>query len=290
MSEVNDNLNCSQASQTCNSNCSACGVDCPSRDNNQAANNFMLEPNKYSSIKKVIAVMSGKGGVGKSMVTALLAAACAKAGLKTAIMDTDITGPSIPKILGVSDKAMGGREGIFPAVSKFGIEIMSMNLLLDSDTAPVVWRGPIIAGMVSQFWQDVEWGDIDIMFIDMPPGTGDVPLTVFQSLPIDGIIAVTSPQDLTNMIVEKAVKMAELMNMKIIALIENMSGFKCPSCGQVHDIFGKSKLEEIAAQNDIKVICRVPIDARIAQAADAGELESLELDLFTPVLNAINNL
>ena len=286
MSEVNNNdLNCGH-------DCSSCGVDCPSRSRAEdvSANNFMLEPNKYSRINKIIAVMSGKGGVGKSMVTALLAAACAKSGLKTAVMDADITGPSIPKILGVNEKAMGGREGIFPAVSKTGIEVMSMNLLLDSDTAPVVWRGPIIAGMVSQFWQDVEWGDIDVMFIDMPPGTGDVPLTVFQSLPIDGIIAVTEPQDLTNMIVAKAVKMAELMNIKIIALIENMSGFKCPSCGEVHEIFGHSKLEELSSANNINAICRVPIDPKIAELADKGELESLDLEALKPALEAVNNL
>lgn len=229
-------------SENCNHNCENCSENCAQRD----PKSFLEAPNALSSIKKVVAIMSGKGGVGKSMVTGLMAVLAQKAGLKTAILDADITGPSIPKMFGVTEKATGDENGIYPAITSTGIRVMSLNLLTARETDPVVWRGPIIAGTVKQFWTDVVWGDVDIMFVDMPPGTGDVPLTVFQSIPVDGILVVTSPQELVGMIVEKAVNMAGLMNIPIFGLIENMSYFTCPDCGKKHSIFGESHIDEIA--------------------------------------------
>ena len=275
-------------SESCNHDCSSCGESCANREQNPAS--FRVPQNARSNIKKVIAVVSGKGGVGKSMITSLLASASVRAGLKTAVLDADITGPSIPQAFGLRKKATGSGETIFPVAGRTGIEIMSMNLLLPSDTDPVIWRGPVLANMVTQFWQNVEWGDIDTMFVDMPPGTGDVPLTVFQSLPIDGIVVVTSPQQLAGMIVEKAVRMAGMMNIPVLALVENMSFFKCPSCGMTHDLFGRGRLEGLAARYCVETVCRLPVRPEIAAAADRGEIENLTVEELQPVLDAIGRL
>ncbi len=256
----------------CNFDCSACGESCSDRT---APFDFKAKANPNSNVKKVIAIMSGKGGVGKSLVTASLAAACQQAGRQAAILDADITGPSIPKAFGVHERAMGNEEGILPVATSTGIKLMSLNLLVENESDPVVWRGSLIAGTVKQFWTDVQWGDVDYMFVDMPPGTGDVPLTVFQSLPVDGIVIVTSPQELVSMIVEKAVKMAEMMHLPILGLIENYSYFRCPDCGKKHEIFGESHIEEIASAHGLKVLARLPIDPALAKACDAGEVEKL---------------
>ena len=267
----------------CTHDCSTCSENCSSREPES-----LLEPiNEHSSCKKVIGVVSGKGGVGKSMVTSLLAVLASRAGLKTAILDADITGPSIPKAFGIHEKALASEEGIYPAVTKTGIRLMSVNLLLDSESDPVVWRGPILAGVVKQFWTDVIWGETDIMFIDMPPGTGDVPLTVFQSIPLDGIVVVTSPQELVSMIVDKAVKMAGLMNIPVLGLIENYSYFQCPDCGAKHEIFGRSRAEETASAFGIPSVVRLPVDSGLAAAADAGMLELFEGDWLDSLLPAL---
>lgn len=255
----------------CDHNCENCSANCSSRE--EAPESFEVPENEFSDVKKVIAVVSGKGGVGKSLVTSLLAAKMQKDGFKTAILDADITGPSIPKSFGITEKAEGSSMGILPVLSNTGIELMSVNLLLEDETEPVVWRGPVIAGTVKQFWQDVVWNDVDYMFVDMPPGTGDVPLTVFQSLPVDGIIVVTSPQELVGMIVEKAVKMAGMMDIPVLALVENMSYYKCPDCGKEHSIFGKSRVEELAEKYKIKNFAKLPIDPEIAEKCDAGRVE-----------------
>ena len=258
----------------CTHDCSSCGESCASRENGSSLD--MTEKlNRYSTVKKVIGVVSGKGGVGKSIVTSLLAVMFARKGYDTAVLDADITGPSIPKAFGLTEKALGSEKGILPAVTASGIKIMSINLLLENDTDPVIWRGPILAGTVKQFWTDVCWGNVDYMFVDMPPGTGDVPLTVFQSLPLDGIIIVTSPQDLVSMIVEKAVKMAQLMNVPILGIVENMSYFVCPDCKKKHYPFGESKLENIANEYSLDILARLPIDSQNAQACDSGKVESI---------------
>ena len=233
---------------------------------------------EFNSIKKVIGVVSGKGGVGKSIVTSMLAVLMNRKGYRSAVLDADVTGPSIPKIFGIKEKAQGSEIGLFAAKSKTDIGIMSVNLLLENDTDPVVWRGPIIAGTVKQFWTDVLWGDVDYMFIDMPPGTGDVPLTVFQSIPVDGIIIVTSPQELVSMIVGKAVKMAQMMNIPILGLVENMSYIKCPDCGKEISVFGESHVEKIAADNNITNIAKLPINPKIAAACDKGAIELFDGD------------
>jgi Mrp family chromosome partitioning ATPase len=246
-------------------------VDCS--DRKQAQNDFSVQPHELSNIKKVIGVVSGKGGVGKSLVTSLLAVTMNRRGYHSAILDADITGPSIPKAFGIKEKVKGNEMGLFPVKSSTGIDIMSINLLLGSETDPVVWRGPIIAGTVKQFWSDVIWNDVDYMFVDMPPGTGDVPLTVFQSLPMDGIIIVTSPQELVSMIVGKAVKMAKMMNIPILGLVENMSYFVCPDCNKEYQIFGESRAEEIAAKYEIKTHAKLPINPKLAAACDRGMIE-----------------
>ncbi|NMA60256.1 MAG: Mrp/NBP35 family ATP-binding protein [Firmicutes bacterium] len=238
-------------------------------------NQFAAELNEFSKVGKVIGVVSGKGGVGKSLVTSLLAVVMNRKGYKVGILDGDITGPSIPKAFGISGKAPMDERGVHPALSKAGISVMSINLLLDEDTDPVVWRGPLVGGAVKQFWTDVIWDDIDYMFIDMPPGTGDVPLTVFQSIPVDGIIVVTSPQELVSMIVAKAVKMAELMNIPVIGLVENMSYFVCPDCGSSHHIFGESHIDQIALTHSVPVLAKLPIDPTIASFVDEGRIEEL---------------
>ena len=239
---------------------------------------FHIDANKGSHVNKVIAVVSGKGGVGKSLVTSLLAVGMQRRGFKTAILDADITGPSIPEAFGLHDKAKGSAAGILPEVTKTGIDVMSVNLLLEDETDPVVWRGPIIAGTVKQFWTDVVWSDVDYMFVDMPPGTGDVPLTVFQSLPVDGIVIVTSPQELVSMLVGKAVKMARLMNIPVLALVENMSYVSCPDCGRRIAVFGESKIDETAKQFGVDIACRIPIEPKLTAAMDKGMIELFEGD------------
>jgi Mrp family chromosome partitioning ATPase len=272
-------------SDNCSHNCSSCNVgDCGERTQKP---DLMAKTNDMSKIKKVIGVMSGKGGVGKSLVTSLLAVSSNRSGYKTAILDADITGPSIPKAFGLNSKAGGDDNGIYPVRSKTGISVMSLNLLLANDTDPVVWRGPVIATAVKQFWSDVIWGDVDYMFIDMPPGTGDVSLTVFQSLPVDGIIVVASPQELVSMIVEKAVNMAKMMNIPILGLVENMSYFKCPDCGTEHKIFGKSRIEEEAKRFGVETVSKIPINPKLAAASDEGMIELFEGDWLDNMMEMI---
>ncbi len=272
-------------SETCDQSCSSCGEECT--DRSEPKTNFTESPHELSSIKKVIAIVSGKGGVGKSLVASMLAVSMNRRGHNIAILDADVTGPSIPKAFGINKKVTGNENGLIPVKSQTGIDIMSINLLLENDTDPVVWRGPIIAGAVKQFWTDVIWQDIDFMFIDLPPGTGDVPLTVFQSLKVDGIIVVTSPQELVSMIVSKAVKMAQMMNIPIIGLVENMAYFKCPDCDQEHKIFGDSHIAQIAAKYDLKVLAQLPIDPAIAGACDKGRIEFWEGDWFDSIVEIL---
>ena len=267
----------------CTHDCSTCGVDCASRQ----AESLLAPPNPQSHVKKVIAVMSGKGGVGKSLVTSLLATLAARNGLKTAILDADITGPSIPKMFGVRDRAMGSEDGILPALSRTGVRLMSLNLLLEKESDPVVWRGSIISGTVRQFWTDVIWGDVDYMFVDMPPGTGDVPLTVFQSLPVDGILIVTSPQELVGMIVEKAVNMASMMNIPILGIVENMSWIACPDCGRKIYPFGESRTASVALSHSLPLLAQLPLDPALARQCDTGTVELFNEDWLDPVLPVI---
>lgn len=271
----------------CTHNCSTCSQNCSSRKEPESLHE---KPHELSKIKKVIGVVSGKGGVGKSLVTSLLAVSTQRKGFKTAILDADITGPSIPKAFGIKEKAQGTENGILPCRSKTGIEIMSVNLLLENDTDPVVWRGPVIAGAVKQFWTDVIWDDVDFMFVDMPPGTGDVPLTVFQSLPVDGIVIVASPQELVGMIVEKAVKMAGLMNIPVLAFAENMSYFLCPNCNTKHKIFGESNIKEIAEEYNVDTVAEIPMNNKLAAAVDAGVIELFEGDWVEDISNKIIEL
>ncbi len=257
----------------CTHDCSNCGESCSEREQDLTA-----KLNPASSVKKVIAVVSGKGGVGKSLVTSLMASEMQRRGYQAAVLDADVTGPSIPKAFGIHEHARGTEEMLIPCYSAKGTQIMSINLILDNETDPVVWRGPVIAGVVTQFWSDVLWDNVDYMFVDMPPGTGDVPLTVFQSLPIDGIIIVTSPQELVSMIVAKAVNMAKLMNVPVLGIVENMSYFKCPDCGKEHEIFGESKVAKVAEEFEIKHYARIPIDPVVATMVDAGEVESVNAE------------
>ena len=262
-------------SEACSHDCSSCSSSCASRD----PASLIAAPHPNSKIKKVIGVVSGKGGVGKSAVTELLAVSFAKRGFHCGILDADITGPSIPKAFGITEKAMGNETTIFPVASKkYGIDIISINLLLQNDTDPVVWRGPVIGGTVKQFWTDVLWDDIDYLFVDMPPGTGDVALTVFQSIPVDGIVVVTSPQDLVSMIVGKAMKMASMMNIPVLGLVENMSYVTCPDCGRKIEIFGKSHIADVAGQYSVPVLARLPINPALAAACDNGAIEEFEDD------------
>lgn len=240
-----------------------------------------------SSIKKVIAVMSGKGGVGKSLIASTLAVLSQRKGYNCAVLDADITGPSIPKSFGINEKATGTDFGILPNLTKTGLQIVSINLMLEDDTQPVVWRGPIIAGAVKQFWTDVIWNNVDVMFIDMPPGTGDVPLTVLQSIPVDGIVVVTSPQTLVSMVVEKAIKMAGMLNVPIVGIVENMSYFTCPDCGSKHEIFGESSIDRLAKQYEIDNVCCLPFNAKYAAAADAGLLELIDVPELDAFVNTI---
>lgn len=272
-------------SEKCTHDCSSCSSNCSSRKKEKES--FLREPHKKSSIKKVIGVVSGKGGVGKSLTTALLASYAQKQGKSVGIMDADITGPSIPHLFGVTDHATGSEEGIDTVLSPSGMQLMSMNLLLDEATMPVVWRGMVISGTVMQFWTDVIWKDLDLLFIDMPPGTGDVPLTVFQSIPLAGIVIVTTPQDLVKMVVEKAVNMAKMMNIPVLGLVENMSYLSCPDCGKKIEVFGHSQAERIAAEYGIPAIARMPIDPKISALADAGRIEDYETDALLGVYEQI---
>ena len=259
---------------SCSGNCSSCGESCSDRKQES----LLAEQNAHSNVKKVIAVMSGKGGVGKSTVTAMLASAMCKLGYKTAVLDADITGPSIPKDFGLKEKVYGNDMGMKPVATESGIQVMSINLLLPDETDPVLWRGPVVAGAVKQFWTDTCWGDVDYMFVDMPPGTGDVALTVFQSLPIDGVVLVTSPQDLVSMIVSKAVKMAQMMNVPVYGFVENYSYFQCPDCGRKYQIFGESKLDAVAMNYGLPVLARLPIDPETAKHFDEGNMEQVNLE------------
>ena len=270
-------------SESCTGNCATCGESCGER----TEESLLAQAHPKSKVKKVIAVMSGKGGVGKSTVASMLAVAMRRRGYRTAILDADITGPSIPKAFGVTEPAGSEADGIYPARSEDGIEIMSINLLLENDTDPVVWRGPVIAGAVKQFWSEVIWEDIDFMFVDMPPGTGDVPLTVFQSLPIDGILVVTAPQDLVSMVVTKAVKMAAMMNVPLLGLIENYSYLLCPDCGKRIAVFGRSHIDHVAVEQHLPVLANLPIDPKVAQAVDMGLAETLDTAELAPACDAL---
>ncbi len=272
-------------SENCTHDCSNCSQNCSDR---QQPQDMKIKQNEFSNIKKVIAVMSGKGGVGKSLVTSLLASSFKKKGYNVGILDADITGPSIPKAFGINEKAYSpDGKHITPAESKNGIKIMSINLLLEDESDPVVWRGPVIAGAVKQFWSDVTWGEVDYMFVDMPPGTGDVPLTVFQSLPIDGIVVVTSPQDLVSMIVGKAVKMANLMGIPVVSLVENLSYFECPDCGKKINVFGESKIDSVAEGFGIGVVDKMPINSNLAESVDKGNVEELNVGYLDATISAI---
>ena len=273
--------------ENCTHDCSTCGQSCAERTTPQS---FLEKQNEASNIKRVIGIVSGKGGVGKSMVTSLLASAMRKRGKEVAVLDADITGPSIPKAFGLSGNAESDGTYIHPVFTKTGIKVMSMNLLLPNETDPVVWRGPVIAGAVKQFWTDVLWDEVDYMFVDMPPGTGDVPLTVFQSLPVDGIVIVTSPQDLVSLVVEKAAKMAALMNVPVLGIVENLSYFVCPNCGEKHAIFGESHVEALAESFGIQCVSRLPIDMNVASSADRGEIENVERPELESLLETLEAL
>ena len=273
-------------SESCTSNCSTCGASCSQRDPKS-----MIKPqNAKSNIKKVIGVVSGKGGVGKSLVTALSAISANRMGYNTAILDADITGPSIPHMFGLTEKAYGTEDGMLPVETETGIKTMSVNLILDNESDPVAWRGPILGSVVEQFWQEVVWGDVDFMFVDMPPGTGDVLLTTFQSLPVDGIIVVTSPQDLVSMIVGKAVKMAEQMNIPVLGIIENMSYIECPDCGKKLEIFGKSHLQDTADKYGLKILGQLPIMPDVAAMADDGSIEGFDKDYLDGIMTVLKNM
>jgi len=269
--------------ENCGHDCSNCSAECASRD----PKSLLEKPHAQSTIRKVIGVVSGKGGVGKSMVSSMLAVNFQRKGYHTAILDADVTGPSIPKAFGITGRATGNEDGIYPVVSKTGIQTMSVNLLLEDTTDPVIWRGPVIAGTVKQFWQDVIWSDVDCMFVDMPPGTGDVPLTVFQAVPVDGIIVVTSPQELVSMIVAKAVKMAQMMDIPVIGIVENMSYVECPGCKERIEVFGKSHVDEVAAQYNLPVLGKIPMTPAIAAACDAGDVENLQGNWLDSAVSAI---
>ncbi len=270
---------------SCNGNCASCGSDCADRK----AESLLAKLNPKANVKKVIAVVSGKGGVGKSTVTSMLAVAMARRGKRVGVLDADITGPSAPTAFGVRECQGANQDGLYPALSRSGIQIMSINLLLDNPQDPVVWRGPVIAGAVKQFWTDVIWEDVDYLFVDMPPGTGDVPLTVFQSLPVDGIVIVTSPQDLVSMIVSKAVKMANMMHIPVLGFVENYSFLKCPDCGKNIQVFGKSHLDDVAKEFDLPVLARLPIDPAVAEAYDNGLMETVNTDAVADVIAAVEN-
>ena len=270
-------------SEGCSGNCSSCSSNCEKKD-------MRLPENQYSTVKKVIGVVSGKGGVGKSLVTSLLAVAAQSAGKQAAILDADVTGPSIPKAFGLHDRAEGSEDGLFPMQTKTGVRVMSVNLLLEKEDAPVIWRGPVISGMINQFWQEVIWGDVDYMFVDMPPGTGDVPLTVFQPLPVEGVVIVTSPQELVQMIVKKAYNMAGMMNVPVLVVVENYSYLKCPDCGKEISLFGESHIDEAAKELGIDVLGKLPLDPKSAQAADEGKFYEVEIPHLEAGIAKLENL
>jgi len=271
----------------CNSNCESCSSNCSDR---KSKPDFKVQPHELSSIKKVIGVVSGKGGVGKSLVTSLMAITMNRRGYHSAILDSDITGPSIPKAFGIKEKAQGNEMGLFPVKSNSGIDIMSINLLLDNETDPVVWRGPVIAATVKQFWSDVIWSDVDFMYVDMPPGTGDVPLTVFQSIPLDGIVIVTSPQELVAMIVSKAVGMAKMMNIPVLGIVENMSYVRCPDCGKEISVFGESHAQETAEKFGLEFLAKCPLDPAATALCDAGRADEISAPWLEPVADAVLKL
>lgn len=273
----------------CNHDCSNCSSNCGNSEN-MDPKSLIEKPHPGSNIKKVIGVVSGKGGVGKSMVTDLLSVAFSRKGYHCGIMDADITGPSIPKAFGITEKATGNSTTIFPVKTKTGIDVMSINLLLENDTDPVIWRGPVIAGAVKQFWTDVLWEDVDYLFVDMPPGTGDVPLTVFQSLPLDGIVVVTTPQDLVSLIVSKAVKMAEMMDIPVLGIVENMSYVECPDCGRKISVFGESHVKEIADQYGLLVLSQLPINPELTAAVDSGSIEDFSFDYMDDAVKIIEEV
>ena len=264
----------------CSGNCSSCSSDCKDRD-------MHLKQNEYSDVKKIYAVVSGKGGVGKSSVTALLASAMQARGQQVAILDADVTGPSMPKMFGIEGMAESDATGLLPRVTKTGIRMMSINLLLENSESPVVWRGPVISGAIQQFFTEVAWGDVDYMFVDMPPGTGDVPLTVFQSLKVDGIIVVTTPQDLVGLIVTKAINMAKMMNIPVVGIVENMSYFKCPNCDEKHYIFGEGKTQQVADKFGLPVLAKLPVDTRTPELADKGAIELSDFEAVMPVIDEL---
>ena len=268
---------------SCNGNCESCGSDCGERKKES----LLEKPNAKSKVGKIIAVVSGKGGVGKSTVTSMLAVAMARQGKRVGILDADITGPSVPTAFGVEQCQGASQEGLYPALTRTGIQVMSINLLLDNNTDPVVWRGPVIAGAVKQFWTDVIWEDVDYLFVDMPPGTGDVPLTVFQSLPVDGVVIVTSPQDLVSMIVTKAVKMANMMHIPVLGFVENYAYLTCPDCGKKISVFGESKLDQVAKEFDLPILARLPIDPAVAQACDHGRMETVDTSVLKDAVAAV---
>ncbi len=275
-------------SEECTHDCSSCSAECGER-----TKSFIEQPHEGSKIKKVIGVVSGKGGVGKSMVTSLLSVLMNRKGFKTAIMDADLTGPSIPKCFGINNQRCTAKEDaevINPVSTATGIKVVSLNLLLEEETMPVIWRGPVIAGVVKQFWTDTDWGEVDYMFVDMPPGTGDVPLTVFQSVPLDGIIVVTSPQDLVSMIVAKAFNMASMMGVPVLGLVENMSYALCPDCGKKISIFGESKVEDTAKEFGVFNYAQMPIDTKLAAACDAGAIELFEADYLDKIADMLEIL
>ena len=268
----------------CTHDCSSCSANCSSRNKPQ---DLHEPPHQLSHIKKVIGIVSGKGGVGKSMTSAMLATLMRRRDYAVGVLDADVTGPSIPKLFGIHGRAMAYENGCWPIKSRTGIDVMSVNLLLDNEEDPVVWRGPVIAGAVKQFWQEVIWKDVDFLFVDMPPGTGDVPLTVFQTLPVDGIVVVTSPQELVSMIVGKAVKMAQMMNIPILGVVENMSYLVCPDCGKKIPVFGDSHLEETAAKYGVKVLAKMPLDPQLTACADGGAIETYAGDALAPAADAV---
>ncbi|MBQ5777314.1 MAG: Mrp/NBP35 family ATP-binding protein [Oscillospiraceae bacterium] len=274
-------------SEACSHDCSSCSKKCGSRTE---PNSFLAPANKNSNVKKVIGIVSGKGGVGKSLVTSLLASTMNKRNASVAVLDADITGPSIPKVFGVSGQIMSDNDGMYPAETANGTKLMSINLLLEDTASPVVWRGPVIANAVKQFWTDVCWGEVDYMFVDMPPGTGDVPLTVFQSLPVDGIVIVTSPQELVSMIVEKAVRMAGMLGVPILGIVENMSYFECDKCGERHSIFGESNIDAYAKNLGIDTIAKIPITPALAKACDGGKIEEFDAEWLNDILDKIENI
>lgn len=273
--------------ENCGHDCASCGENCPSRSNPA---DLIAKPNPLSKVGKVVGVVSGKGGVGKSLITSLLAVLLNRRGYHTGVLDADITGPSIPKIFGVHDKAQGNSQGILPVKTKSGIDLISVNLLLEDESAPVIWRGPMIGNIVKQFWTDVIWDNVDYLFVDMPPGTGDVPLTVFQSLPVDGIVVVTSPQELVSMIVAKAVNMAKMMKIPILGVVENMSYVKCPDCGKEIRVFGESRVDETAEKFGLKVLGKIPLNPETAQKCDAGLAEEIPAPWLKQAADAVEHL